>query len=145
MQYRAAHANIERQRGKAAEHPCADCGQPAEQWAYDGSDPAALLSSLGYAYSLDAERYRPLCRPCHAAFDHPLADCAVDGCERKVRARGWCFTHYMRWKRNGDPEVVRRRREMQPARQCVADGCERQAMASDRCPTHYRQLRHAAQ
>lgn len=29
--------------------------------------------------------------------------CSVEGCERKHRARGWCDTHYRRWKRHGHP------------------------------------------
>lgn len=29
--------------------------------------------------------------------------CAVDGCEHVSRARGWCVTHYERWRRYGDP------------------------------------------
>lgn len=35
--------------------------------------------------------------------------CAIDGCDRPVKSRGWCSTHYMRWRRNGDPQVVRPR------------------------------------
>ena len=27
--------------------------------------------------------------------------CAVEGCERPVRKRGWCGTHYQRWRRSG--------------------------------------------
>jgi hypothetical protein len=33
--------------------------------------------------------------------------CSVDGCERHVRARGWCARHYDRWRVNGDPVVPR--------------------------------------
>jgi hypothetical protein len=29
--------------------------------------------------------------------------CAVDGCDRPARTRGWCATHYTRWRRHGDP------------------------------------------
>lgn len=35
--------------------------------------------------------------------------CLVDGCESAARARGWCQTHYMRWRRTGDASTVRRR------------------------------------
>ena len=29
--------------------------------------------------------------------------CAIDGCERKRNAHGWCSTHYRRWRLYGDP------------------------------------------
>jgi len=29
--------------------------------------------------------------------------CAVEGCERPSRARGWCAKHYQRWRVHGDP------------------------------------------
>lgn len=29
--------------------------------------------------------------------------CSIPGCEKRVRARGWCSTHYSRWERFGDP------------------------------------------
>lgn len=31
------------------------------------------------------------------------ADCAIDGCEKQVLARGWCGAHYKRWHTYGDP------------------------------------------
>lgn len=31
--------------------------------------------------------------------------CVIDGCEKKVLARGWCSPHYQRWNRWGDPEA----------------------------------------
>lgn len=29
--------------------------------------------------------------------------CSVDSCARIASVRGWCWTHYDRWRRNGDP------------------------------------------
>lgn len=29
--------------------------------------------------------------------------CAIDGCDGPHLARGWCATHYRRWRRTGDP------------------------------------------
>lgn len=29
--------------------------------------------------------------------------CAIDGCERRVVARGWCTAHYQRWRKHSDP------------------------------------------
>jgi ribosomal protein S14 len=35
-------------------------------------------------------------------------DCAVDGCDRPSRSRGWCVRHYARWTRCGNPAGVHR-------------------------------------
>jgi len=29
--------------------------------------------------------------------------CSVDGCDREVNARGWCKSHWTRWRKYGDP------------------------------------------
>jgi hypothetical protein len=34
-----------------------------------------------------------------------MTDCSIKGCPRPARARGWCTTHYKRWKRHGDPKT----------------------------------------
>lgn len=39
--------------------------------------------------------------------------CSVNGCERAVKARGWCNAHWSRWKRHGDPAAGR-----------IPNGCE---------------------
>lgn len=42
--------------------------------------------------------------------------CVIDGCEKPVSGRGWCKMHWTRWKRHGDPLVVKPfRRPMRPA------------------------------
>jgi hypothetical protein len=33
----------------------------------------------------------------------PAQVCAIEGCEREARTRGWCEMHYHRWYRKGDP------------------------------------------
>jgi len=35
--------------------------------------------------------------------------CSIDGCDKPMRAKGMCTTHYMRAKRHGSPDVVLRR------------------------------------
>lgn len=71
--YRAAHARVQAARGPATCYPCAgDCGRPAGEWAYDNADPDELVATVNGAvrrYSLDSDRYQPLCRPCHRRFD----------------------------------------------------------------------------
>ena len=75
--YRTIHARLARLRGKAREHACAGCGARAYQWAYDRTDPEPLVHDDGSPYSLDLDRYRPLCGQCHYDLDHgrrsPLA------------------------------------------------------------------------
>lgn len=36
-------------------------------------------------------------------MSRPIQFCTVDGCGKRRVGRGFCRTHYMRWKRNGDP------------------------------------------
>lgn len=58
--------------------------------------------------------------------------CAVDGCPRAARCRGWCNTHYERWRRTGstaDPE----RHE-----HCTIAGCGRPYYGSGWCSLHYK-------
>lgn len=35
--------------------------------------------------------------------------CRVPGCPRPVRARGWCFAHWQKWRKYGDPLVGKTR------------------------------------
>lgn len=34
--------------------------------------------------------------------------CSMDGCEMRPHGHGLCVSHYSRWRKNGDPSVVRR-------------------------------------
>lgn len=34
--------------------------------------------------------------------------CSVDGCARKHYAKTWCYKHYMRARKHGDPQVTQR-------------------------------------
>jgi hypothetical protein len=35
--------------------------------------------------------------------------CSIEGCSRRVQARGWCSTHWSQWHRTGDPLGTLRR------------------------------------
>lgn len=45
---------------------------------------------------------RGWCRSHYEKF-RPRRTCAIEGCSREESARGWCREHYRRWQRHGDP------------------------------------------
>lgn len=64
--YWSVHQRLKAERGPASARPCAECGSPAVDWSYDGSDPSERIDpDRGYRYSLDLGRYRARCRSCH--------------------------------------------------------------------------------
>jgi hypothetical protein len=70
--YHAVHAHLTTDRGRAAEHDCADCGGAAAQWSYDHADPDELAAENVKGrplYSLDPDHYQPRCVPCHKVLD----------------------------------------------------------------------------
>jgi hypothetical protein len=70
LSYDGLHCRLRAERGRPAEHGCADCGQPATDWSYDNDDPRELTDrKTGCAYSLDLARYLPRCRGCHRRVD----------------------------------------------------------------------------
>ena len=60
--------------------------------------------------------------------------CAIDGCDRKHLAKGYCSSHYGFWKRNGDPTA--RKREYGRT-VCSIDGCDERHSARGLCALHY--------
>lgn len=73
--YEAAHKRVSRARGKAREHGCAHCPQPATNWAFmhgsSGELPAGTQRNgrPHGPYSLDVNDYIPLCQTCHRRYD----------------------------------------------------------------------------
>jgi hypothetical protein len=67
--YGAMHDRLRRERGGAANRPCAHCGTQAAQWAYDHLDPNERVGDKGLTYSVETAHYLPLCLPCHWQFD----------------------------------------------------------------------------
>ena len=39
-----------------------------------------------------------------------MKECSIEECKKPARTRGWCEMHYGRWRRNGDPDVVLKKR-----------------------------------
>ena len=66
--YITAHNRVRKIYGKAEDHPCACCGEPARHWAYDHKD-AHEVARDGRIYSMDPTHYWPLCIACHRFSD----------------------------------------------------------------------------
>jgi len=73
VSYSQAHLRLKTDRGRADRYACA-CGSRAREWAYTGGDPDELTDGAGRRYSLDQDRYEPMCVPCHRRLDRALAD-----------------------------------------------------------------------
>lgn len=77
ISYEAAHRRVKAIYGAASNYPCSACGQQAHAWSYDHSDPNPLMhqgvglwaDKPSVPYSLDPERYDPMCRSCHGKRD----------------------------------------------------------------------------
>ena len=66
--------------------------------------------------------------------------CTIPGCDRAYRARGWCATHWARWKAHGttaDPKRLPTRTK------CSVDECDRKprSRVAEYCEMHYYRLR----
>lgn len=66
--------------------------------------------------------------------------CTIPGCDRAYRARGWCATHWARWKAHGttaDPKRIPTRTK------CSVDECDRKprSRGAEYCEMHYYRLR----
>ena len=69
--YRTAHLAVTSARGRAVNHQCVEsgCEERATHWAYDHTDPDPVIDQAGRIYSLDVNRYKPMCVPHHATLD----------------------------------------------------------------------------
>ena len=64
--------------------------------------------------------------------------CTIDGCTGFVQGRGWCFRHYQRWRRHGDPLHL----VLRPARlPCSVPDCAELAKGRGFCGKHYQRWR----
>lgn len=65
------------------------------------------------------------------------APCKIDGCERESAGRGWCKTHWGRWRKHGDPLIVKvAGTDYRVKGTCKAPDCRRQHHSHDFCTMH---------
>lgn len=71
--------------------------------------------------------------------------CSVKGCEKPSKQKGWCWGHYTRWRKYGDPEISKRATpDANPPETCTIDGCQMPNLAKGLCSKHYsRVYRHS--
>lgn len=70
--YAVTHERISRERGRAAEHECVSCSEPAAHWSYDHLDErerTEVRRGVSLTYSTDPSHYRPMCVRCHKRDD----------------------------------------------------------------------------
>lgn len=66
----------------------------------------------------------------------PNSTCSIDGCEKDFLARGWCSTHYRRWRKTGSLETTRFIKKS-----CSVAGCDKPGEKRTWCGTHYARWR----
>ena len=64
--------------------------------------------------------------------------CEVEGCGNPLNARGYCSTHYRKFRLYGDPLAGRTKR---PSGPCQVEGCPEQARRWGYCQPHSKQFR----
>lgn len=76
--YPAVHQRLRRTKGRARDHACHDCGQPAQNWSYDRADPNQVEGETKHGrgdrrpYSLSMSHYQPVCYVCHVRRDRAI-------------------------------------------------------------------------
>lgn len=67
-------------------------------------------------------------------------DCAIDGCSKPSKTRGWCLMHYELWRRHGDP--LKRVRVIPGFyKTCSVEGCDAPHRCKGLCGKHYQRWR----
>ncbi|CAM4455139.1 hypothetical protein [Paenibacillus tarimensis] len=63
-----------------------------------------------------------------------MNSCAVDGCDKHVKAKRLCAMHHQRLRRHGDPMFSKYR---MVKKACQKNGCEEPVLAKGLCRKHY--------
>ena len=69
-------------------------------------------------------------KPTHKSASRADAKCSVEGCKRPYRAKGYCVTHYQKWRR-GEIEGHKTRYKT-----CSKEGCRKPAGGFGVCDEH---------
>lgn len=126
---------------------CTECGR-----AFEPSSGHKQCPSCRGRASRD-QASRDLC-PCGASKQKKSATCSgcrseartkttcsLDGCDRPVLARGWCGTHYERWRASGTVGDAEIRRVQPKSGTCSAEGCDLPVKCAGYCGGHYWRVR----
>lgn len=70
--YTAVHLRLRKQRGRASERQCVDCGQQARHWSYGYRGSIERVDPQMGMYSPDLDSYDPRCVRCHSSFDRSM-------------------------------------------------------------------------
>lgn len=63
--------------------------------------------------------------------------CSVEGCDSLVSRRSFCWKHYYRIKRHGDPDHLQRVQKYDSSASCRVENCGRAILARSYCALHY--------
>ena len=66
-----------------------------------------------------------------AAKGRGKKSCSIEGCKRSYRAKGYCFFHYKKWRRD---ELEGRSPRYET---CSKEGCKKKVLAHGMCEEHY--------
>lgn len=71
-----------------------------------------------------------------------MKTCSIEGCGKPAKGRGWCASHWWRWKNHGDPEALKPK--VDKPEFCSVEGCSNPPNGKKgMCNAHYlRQYRH---
>lgn len=67
--------------------------------------------------------------------------CSIEGCDKRHEARGWCESHYQRWKKHGDPLGGGPPKKRSTSPVCSIEDCTRPSKSHGWCNTHYERWR----
>lgn len=88
--YRSAHQRIAKDRGKARDHGCVDCGERAAHWSFAWRDVSSdlwlweLFNGTMLAYTGDSYDYEARCHKCARRYDR---DFAMHGWRQQAKTR----------------------------------------------------------